>query len=162
MALNPSNSPQRVALDNAVYMVWQAVQLVVRKDCSGDHGGDFVERSTFDQSGKMLALSVPQPHAEAIIRGVRTTEYRLSATPIRGHIYIYASQQRYDAAQELALMRTYEITGVDCNDLPRGVIIGTVDLFYSDGGEWHLRNPERARRLRRPTNRPQSEWFEPF
>ena len=86
-----------------------------------------MEQSTFDQSDKMLALSVPQPHAEAIIRGAKTTECRLSDTPIRGHIYIYASQQRYDAAEELALMRNYEINDVDCDDLPRGVIVGTVD-----------------------------------
>jgi hypothetical protein len=112
----------------------------------------------------MMALSVPQPHAEAIIRGIKTTEYRLRATPVRGHIYIYASLARYDAALELTLMRTYDITDVACDDLPRGIILGTVDLFDCTAGQWHLRNPERARETLTPENEadPDSEWFVPF
>ena len=34
-----------------------------------------------------------QPHAEAIMRGVRTSEYRSRATRIRGRIHIYASPE---------------------------------------------------------------------
>ena len=112
----------------------------------------------------MIALSVPQPHAEAIIRGVKIIESRSCATSIRGHIYIYASPARYGDAQELAWMRTYDITDVTSNDLPRGVIVGTVDLFDCTAGEWHLRNPERAREQRKPENDPgpDSDWFDPF
>ena len=43
---------------------------------------------------QMRALSICQPHAEAILRGVKTTEYRSRATKIRGRTYIYASQRR--------------------------------------------------------------------
>lgn len=35
----------------------------------------------------MRALSIRQPHAEAILRGTKTTEYRSKATKIRGRIY---------------------------------------------------------------------------
>lgn len=110
----------------------------------------------------MNALSVRQPHAEAIMRGVKIVECRGRPTATRGHIYIYAAHGRYDLLTERALMRTYGITDVDCDDLPRGVIVGTVDLYNAEGEQWYLRNPERARQLRKPKKQPQPVWFIPF
>ena len=37
------------------------------------------------------ALSIRQPYAEQIMRGVKTIEYRSILTHIRGRVYIYAS-----------------------------------------------------------------------
>jgi ASCH domain len=109
----------------------------------------------------MRALSIRQPHAEAIMRGVKKIEYRSGPTTIRGRIVIYASLGRYRAEEEVGMMDDYRITDVSCDDLPRGVLIGTVDLYRCDGGDWHVRNPERAEKLLKPTNQPQPVWFHP-
>lgn len=108
------------------------------------------------------ALSIRQPHAEAIMRGVKKTEFRSGPTKIRERIYIYASLGRYSDDDEAALMAKYGIEDVACDDLPRGVVIGTVDLHDCDGGDWHVREPERAKTLKKPRNHPQPVWFKPF
>ena len=77
----------------------------------------------------MRALSIRQPHAEAIMRGVKTIEYRSRATRIRGQIYIYASLGRYSKEDEAKMMEDYGIDDVLCDDLPQGVIIGKVELY---------------------------------
>ena len=110
----------------------------------------------------MRALSIRQPHAEAIMRGKKKIEYRSAATKIRGRILIYAAQGRYSARDEARMMKNYGIKDVACDALPRGVLVGTVELFDCDGGKWHLRKPERARRLLKPKNHPQPVWFNPF
>jgi hypothetical protein len=89
-------------------------------------------------------------------------EYRSAATSIRGRIYVYASLGRYSADDEAELMREYKIKDARCEDLPRGVLVGTVELYDSDGGEWYLRTPERAKRLRKPQHKAQPVWFNPF
>src|SRR5262245_36073144 len=108
------------------------------------------------------ALSIRQPHAEAIIRGVKTTEYRSAATKIRGRIYIYASLGRYSKDDEANMMARYGINDVTCDDLPRGVIVGSVELYDCDGGDWHVKEPARESTLRKPKNHPQPVWFKPF
>lgn len=80
------------------------------------------------------ALSIRQPHAEAIMRGVKQTEYRSAATKIRGRIFIYASLGRYSAEDEAEMMADYGIDDVSCDELPRGVIVGTVDLHHCQSG----------------------------
>jgi len=60
------------------------------------------------------ALSIRQPHAEAIMRGVKKIEYRSGPTKIREKIFVYASLGRYSAAD----------------------IIGTVELYDCDEGDW--------------------------
>ena len=37
------------------------------------------------------ALSIRQPYAEMILRGIKKIEYRTMRTNIRGRVYIYAS-----------------------------------------------------------------------
>jgi ASCH domain len=112
------------------------------------------------------ALSIRQPHAEAILRGVKRIEYRNRLTHIRGRIFIYAALGRYTAEDEAAMIAGYRIKNCVCDELPRGVLVGTVELCDCTGqGEdfhWHVRNPERAKRPRKPTTRPQPAWFFPF
>lgn len=108
------------------------------------------------------ALSIRQPHAEAILRGVKKIEYRSGPTKIRGRILIYASLGRYSAKDEAEMMSDYGIQDVSCDDLPRGVLVGSVELFDCDGGDWHVRKPERAEKLMQPKKQPQPVWFYPF
>lgn len=110
----------------------------------------------------MRALSIRQPHAEAILRGVKPTEFRSKATKIRGRIYIYASLGRYSDEDEADMMADYGITDVTCDELPRGVLVGTVELHDCDEGDWHLRKPERLKELLKPAKHPQPVWFNPF
>ncbi len=111
---------------------------------------------------RMRALSIRQPAAEAIMRGAKDVEYRKRSTNIRGRIYIYASLGRSDPAEEEGDLKRWKMTDASLEDLPRGVIVGTVELYDSEGGEWYLRNPVRAERLRKPKKRPQPIWFYPF
>lgn len=114
----------------------------------------------------MKALSIRQPHAEAIMRGVKSIEFRSRLTKVRDRIYIYASLGRYRAEEEAEMMEMYGIEDVDCNDLPRGVLIGTVELWDCTGSggnyDWHVRKPVLADKLLAPTRHPQPIWFNPF
>lgn len=110
----------------------------------------------------MKALSVRQPHAEAIVRGIKTVDSRSSATKMRGRILIYSSLSRYDAQDEAKFMKEYGIEDVAINDLPRGVLIGTVELHDNDGGQWYLRNAERLDAPVKPIKQPKPVWFNPF
>lgn len=114
----------------------------------------------------MKALSIRQPHAEAIMRGVKTVEYRSRPTRMRERFYIYAAQGRYSRVQEAEMMEQYGIDDVSCDELARGVLIGTVELSDCTGSpgdyEWHVESPERAKRMRKPAKHPQPAWFNPF
>ncbi len=96
----------------------------------------------------MKALSIRQPHAEAIMRGLKPIEFRSRPTNIRERIHIYASLGRYPDDEEADMMADYGIDDVACDDLPRGVLIGTVELWDCTGAagnySWHVRNPERV------------------
>lgn len=107
----------------------------------------------------MKALSIRQPWAELIMRGVKVTECRSRPTKIRGRIYIYAAMGRADPNDEADVEADRRI---DVDSLPRGVIVGTVELCDCDGYEWQFRRPERAKRLRKPDNHPMPVWFTPF
>jgi hypothetical protein len=60
------------------------------------------------------------------------------------------------------MRQEFGITDVEADDLPRGVIVGSVELFDSDEGEWYLWNPQRAENFVEPVNRPNPVWFYPF
>ncbi len=128
---------------------------------AGDPAIDQINQA-FGEAKPTRALSIRQPHAEAIMRGVKKIEYRNSPTKIRERVYIYASLGRYSAGDEADMMDEYDIHAVSCEELPRGVLIGTVELFDCDGGDWHLRAPERAVKLLKPDKQPQPVWFRPF
>lgn len=125
----------------------------------------------------MRALSIRQPWAELILRGIKTIEVRSINTKIRERFYIYASLGRVWEEDEVRIQRAYDI---DVDGLPRGVIVGTVELVDcrqlkradsagtgfrvtdTDGQfAWCLARPERVK-SRKPKGQPQPVWFIPF
>ncbi len=104
------------------------------------------------------ALSVRQPFAEQIMRGTKKIEYRSIPTHIRGRVYIYASQK--------PALTVYEKMGKKPGDFPVGVLIGTVEIVdcQEKSGEYHwkLANPQRLKKMIKPTGHPQPVWFKPF
>jgi hypothetical protein len=98
------------------------------------------------------AISVHQPYADQILRGIKKYEYRSIPTRVRGRVYIYAT-----------LKTVTHHTG----NLPRGRILGTVEVISCDWSShlrcyrWKLSRPRRMR-PRTPQNHPQPVWFYPF
>ena len=99
-------------------------------------------------------------YLDAILAGEKTTEYRSAATKIRGKVYIYASATLTAAEREAAA--EYGISADELDRLPRGVIVGTVEITGCDGGDWYLANPIREGEPWKPTKRPNPVWFWPF
>lgn len=115
-------------------------------------------RESFDKTRR--ALSIRQPYAEQIMRGFKKEEYRGIPTNIRGRVYIYASNTLADIDASLRL-------GIKNEDLPRGVLIGSVEIVGCEGNKrlgyaWILANPERLPELIKPVKKPQPVWFYPF
>lgn len=111
----------------------------------------------FDKSRR--TLSIRQPYAEQIMQGIKKEEYRSIPTNVRGRVYIYASNTLDDAGGK--------IKGIKNADLPRGVIIGSVEITdcygsKSEGYAWKLKNPERLSEHIKPVKQPQPVWFYPF
>jgi hypothetical protein len=93
-------------------------------------------------------------------------------------VYIYAGLQRIEREEEARIATEF---GIDVDALPRGVIVGTVEIvgckplrqehspaacFYvtksTKGYAWLLSKPERIRATRKPTRHPQPSFFTPF
>ncbi len=111
----------------------------------------------FDKTRR--TLSIRQPYAEEIMLGIKKEEYRSIPTNIRGRVYIYASNTLDDV--------TGKTKGTKNKDLPRGVIIGSVEIVgcygsKSEGYAWTLANPERLLKPVKPVKQPQPVWFYPF
>ena len=131
----------------------------------------------------MLALSIRQPYAELILRGIKTVEYRTRPTRITGqrfHIYtplkkasvdvkIWSRDLRMpgDASPDWMIELAEQVGMIEPGELlPTGVIVGSEmiekvtqndDLF-----EWHLKDIEGATKLRKPKSHPQPVWLRPF
>ena len=74
----------------------------------------------------MRALSVRQPWAELILRGLKTIEARSKRTSKKGErVHIYAALQHIEPEEEARI--TAE-SGIDIDALPRGVLVGTVEI----------------------------------
>jgi hypothetical protein len=71
------------------------------------------------------ALGIRQPWAELILRGVKTIEVRVVPTNVRGAIYVYASRKPGEGEN---VERASTMHGLDAAKLPRGVLIGTVEI----------------------------------
>jgi len=110
----------------------------------------------------LKALSIRQPWAELILRGEKTVEYRSQITKIRQRVYIYAALGK----PEGPLNQTLTGIGMSWDELPKGVLVGTVEITgceaTDDGYEWHLSNPQRLDTPLKPENQPQPVWFNPF
>ena len=137
----------------------------------------------------MRALSIRQPYAELILRGVKTMEYRSRPTRIIGErFYIYASKGNGGSFGSRTSKKIWsrELAAPDpktapppwmlelahaliLGELPVGVIVGSAiiervsPLENFDGMFcWHLADIQRAKRLRKPKGFPQPVWFTPF
>ncbi len=112
-----------------------------------------------------LALSIRQPWAELILRGAKRFDERSRHTRIRGRVLIYASLGRYRRDVEADIEAE---CGIELARLPRGVIVGSVELFAcrrspdGDAWQWWLRRPMRASELRKPDRQPMPVWFRPW
>lgn len=124
------------------------------------------------------ALTIKQPWAELIARGLKTIEVRAQPTKLRERIYIFASAAEMD---EAASQRAREF-GLKEAEMPRGVIVGTVQIVgclpmvkedvvkagftrdFQPNGEfsWYLARPKRFKRTLLPKNPPQPHFFKPF
>jgi len=133
-------------------------------------------------------LSIRQPFAELILRGIKTFEYRSRRTSVIGErFWIYASRKLLVASGEL-LVKTWsrdlevaqppawlvelgEQVGMIEKDaqggLPRGVIVGSaviesVSQIDSETFGWKIADVRRAKKLRKPSGHPQPVWFRPW
>ena len=108
---------------------------------------------------KMRALSIRQPFVEQILTGDKGIEYRSRRTHIRGRVYLYACKAPGDAD-------SYAEAGYEVDELPRGVLVGTVEVVDCTGEdgdfEWHLANPQRLRTPLAVEGMPQPGFFWPF
>lgn len=125
-----------------------------------------------------IALGIQQPWAELILRGVKTIEIRSQPTQVRGRIYLYASKQfsLLPAAQS-----ALERHRLDLNVLPRGVLVGSVEIVQSrravpddaeaaclppellaDRHAWRFAAPERLAEPLPVRFLPYGVWFYPF
>jgi hypothetical protein len=126
----------------------------------------------------MRALSFRQPWAELILLGQKTIEVRFQRTNIRERIYIYAGRNRIETEEEARIAAKFSI---DVDDLPRGVLVGKVEIVgcrplekrdsksacfkidHADGlFAWLLERSERAVNLQTPKKHPQPVFFNPF
>lgn len=100
----------------------------------------------------LRALSLRQPYAWLIATARKRIEYRSWPTKIRERVLIYASLRSGDAFEEHALAVEFGLTDAELADLPRGVIVGYVEIVDCHriddylGFGWHLAQPVQFRR----------------
>lgn len=126
----------------------------------------------------LIALGVRQPWAELIVRGIKTIEVRSVGTNVRGPIYLYASKKLSEIP---AAIEAGDKHGLDLNELPRGVLVGTVEIvacekacsenaeaacvprsYLRNGFAWHLTTPRRLEEPLPVRFLPYGIWFYPF
>lgn len=126
----------------------------------------------------IIALGIRQPWAELILRGVKTIEVRSQNTQVRGTIYIYAAKKVSDFPAALDAAREH---GIDVDELPRGVIVGSVTIertapsvatdasfacvpagFLTSQFSWTLSRPHRFDPPLAVRFLPYGIWFYPF
>jgi len=127
---------------------------------------------------ELIALGVRQPWAELILRGIKTIEVRTVPTSIRGPIYLYTSKV---VATTPAAQSAIERHDLDIEALPRGLLVGTVDILGCEPcgpadadracltpdiveGKlgWRLTNPQRLEKPLKVRFLPYGVWFYPF
>ncbi len=117
------------------------------------------------EPAKLKCLSIRQPWAEMILQGIKCFEYRSQPTKVRGRIYIYASLGNVEFDDDELEDIESEI-GQPLASLPRGVVVGTVEIVVCEGTDadyaWELANPERLATPLKPLEHPQPVWFHPF
>jgi len=125
-----------------------------------------------------IALGIQQPWAELILRGIKTLEIRSQGTQIRGRIYIYASKRSSNLP---AAAVAAEKHGLNVAELPRGLLLGSVELvgsriasptdaksaclpaeLLSNHHAWELANPQRLTEPQPVRFLPYGVWFYPY
>ena len=125
-----------------------------------------------------IALGVRQPWCELILRGRKTLEIRSRPTEVRGPVYVY-SAKKFSDLPELDEVLTRE--DVDLNVLPRGVLVGSVEIVgcrpatpadadascvpereLENRFAWELSDPVRFAEPTKPRFLPYGVWFYPF
>lgn len=126
----------------------------------------------------VIALGIRQPWLELILRGIKTVEVRSMNTQIRGTIYLYASKKLSDMPAALTAAAKH---GLNIEDLPRGMVTGSVELLGTrkiepcdavaacvpksmlDGQyAWELTNPVRFSEPLPVRYLPYGRWFYPW
>lgn len=106
------------------------------------------------------AISIRQPHVEAILRGEKRIEYRSRKTNIRERVYLYA-------ALKPGFQEDWEDLGRLPGSLPTGFIVGSVEIadciFDDVDGQYNyiLESPKRLRKKLKPRNQPQPGFWAP-
>lgn len=127
---------------------------------------------------ELIALGIRQPWAELILRGIKTIEVRSSHTRVRGPIYVYSSKKLADIPAAGKAVAEHRL---DVAELPRGVLVGTIDIIDSRECRpadttaacvprevlkgrvgWHLANPQRLATPLGVRFLPYGVWFYPF
>ena len=136
------------------------------------------EQTDADADRGRIALGVRQPWCELILRGRKTLEIRSRSTEVRGTIYVYAAKKFSDLP---GLDDLVTAEAVDLDGLPRGLLVGTVDLvgcrratpgdaaascvpaeLLEDRWAWELANPVRFAEPAKPRFLPYGVWFYPY
>src|SRR5437660_1112961 len=73
----------------------------------------------------MRALSIRQPWAELIMRGIKTIEARSRRTHVRGRVHVYAGLRDAHIDHQIRVRRLHKIK---MEKLARGVLVGTVEI----------------------------------
>lgn len=126
----------------------------------------------------LIALGIRQPWAELILRGIKTIEVRSSQTNVRGPIYVYSSKKLAGIPAATEAIDRYNL---DVDSLPRGLLVGTVEIVDSapcrasdataacvprsllEGKTgWQLANPQRLEEPLPVRFLPYGVWFYPF
>lgn len=83
-------------------------------------------------------ITIKNPYAASIVRGEKTIENRTWDTSYRGRLWVHAGMS---VANEAALPIDASLYGEDWDVLPRGVIIGSVelvDVVEDSDSEWAI------------------------
>jgi len=125
-----------------------------------------------------IALSIQQPWAELILRGLKTIEIRRTPARPQGPVYLYASRKPVLFSNLDSLLYRH---GILQEALPLGVVVGTVEILdcrrsqAEDGAaalvpaemltesySWILGNPQPFLKPLQPQYVPFGTWFYPF
>ena len=164
----PKNRKGKVQLIDASAM-WQKMRKSLgskRKELSDDHIAEITR--LFGEAKEVTIDGVP------ISRIFKTTDFGYETITVERPLLDEDGQPELETRgkkkgqpkPDSKLRDTEEVPlgeeDVSCDNLPRGVIIGTVDLYDCDEVDWHVKDPERAMTKRKPKNHPQPVWFNPF
>jgi predicted transcriptional regulator len=107
------------------------------------------------------AISIRQPYAELILRGIKKNAFRSRPTVIRERVYIYAALKPATDPQQWGRAKAQP------GDFATGVIVGSVEIVgcrqYVRGGgyAYALRKPMRFKKPMRPRGQPTPCFWRP-